>query len=167
MFAKTADFAKIGHMKITTIAFTVFMTLILAPQFGATADFEKGLKAAQKGDYRTAIREWEPLAEDGSAIAQSNLGLVYRLGQSVDKNIVTAIKWYTLAAEQGYAEAQSSLGLMYLNGEGVLRDFQKALKWYTLAAEQGDADAQYNVGTMYDKGSVSYTHLTLPTKRIV
>ena len=67
MFAKTADFAKIGHMKITTIAFTVFMTLILAPQFGATADFEKGLEAAQKGDYRTAIREWEPLAEDGSA----------------------------------------------------------------------------------------------------
>ena len=54
-------------MKITTIAFTVFMTLILAPQFGATADFEKGLEAAQKGDYRTAIREWEPLAEDGSA----------------------------------------------------------------------------------------------------
>ena len=47
-------------MKITAIAFTVFMTFILAPQFGAAADFEKGLEAAQKGDYRTAIREWEP-----------------------------------------------------------------------------------------------------------
>ena len=40
----------------------------------ASADFEKGLTAAQSGDFATALREWKPLAEQGDAAAQSNLG---------------------------------------------------------------------------------------------
>jgi uncharacterized protein len=30
-------------------------------------DFDKGLAAAQSGDYATALKEWRPLAEQGVA----------------------------------------------------------------------------------------------------
>ena len=34
-----------------------------------SADLQKGLTAYQRGDYATALREWTPLAEQGSADA--------------------------------------------------------------------------------------------------
>ena len=42
----------------------------------ASADFQKGLSAIDKGDYATALREWRPLAEKGNADVQYNLGLI-------------------------------------------------------------------------------------------
>ena len=38
----------------------------------------KGLEAAQSGDFATALKEWKPLAERGDADAQNNLGEIYR-----------------------------------------------------------------------------------------
>jgi hypothetical protein len=35
-----------------------------------SADLQKGLTAAQSGDYATALRELEPLAKQGNASAQ-------------------------------------------------------------------------------------------------
>jgi hypothetical protein len=34
-------------------------------------DFDKGLRAAQSGDYATALKEWTVLAEQGDAEAQN------------------------------------------------------------------------------------------------
>ena len=49
-----------------------------APDGGAdtttAGDYQKGLDAYNKGDYATALREWKPLAEQGHARAQTNLG---------------------------------------------------------------------------------------------
>ena len=39
-----------------------------------SADFQKGLTAYKSGDFATALREWTPLAEQGNAAAQYNLG---------------------------------------------------------------------------------------------
>jgi uncharacterized protein len=117
-----------------------------------SADFEKGLTAAQSGDFATALREWKPLAEQGDAVAQYNLGLLYGNGWGVPKNNKTAVKWYRLAAEQGNARAQTNLGGMYDKGRGVPQDYKTAVKWYRLAAEQGDAGAQSNLGVMYGTG---------------
>ena len=117
-----------------------------------SADFQKGMDAFDKEDYATALREWKPLAEQGYALAQNNLGVMYEKGQGVSQNYKTAVKWYTLAAEQGYAFAQSNLGHIYDKGEGVSQNYKTAVKWYTLAAEQGYALAQFNLGVMYDKG---------------
>ena len=33
----------------------------------ASANFQKGLDAARNGDFATALREWNPLAEKGGA----------------------------------------------------------------------------------------------------
>jgi hypothetical protein len=41
----------------------------------------KGVDTAQRGDFATALREWKPLAEQGVASAQYNLGLMYDRGE--------------------------------------------------------------------------------------
>ena len=58
---------------------------------GCGADFQKGLSAVQTGDFVTALREWEPLAEQGDAYAQYNLGLMYFNGLGVPLNYKTAV----------------------------------------------------------------------------
>ena len=117
-----------------------------------SADFQKGLDAAQRGDFATALREWKPLAEQGVPGAQYNLGLMYEDGKGVPQDYKTAVKWYELAAEQGDSFAQYNLGLMYRKGQGVSQDYKIAVKWYELAAEQGDSFAQNNLGWMYADG---------------
>jgi TPR repeat protein len=117
-----------------------------------SADYLKGYTAYQSGDYATALREWTPLAKQGNANAQTNLGWMYNNGKGVPQDYKTAVKWYRLAAEQGVAVAQYNLGFMYDQGLGVPQDYKTAVKWYRLAAEQGDADAQKNLGVMYADG---------------
>ena len=51
------------------------MSLMSSPSLGG--DFEKGLAAAQIGDFATALREWTQLAEQGHSTAQFNLDLMY------------------------------------------------------------------------------------------
>ena len=117
-----------------------------------SADFNKGLTAAQNGDFATALEEFKPLAEQGHVDAQFNLGLMYSNGWGVLQDYKEAVRWYTLAAEQGYALAQFNLGTIYQNGTGVPQDYKEAVRLYRLAAEQGDSGAQYNLGTMYGNG---------------
>ena len=105
-----------------------------------TGNYQKGQAAYEKGDYATALREFKPLAKQGDASAQNNLGLIYRHGKGVTQNDKTAIKWFRLAAKQGHASAQYNLGWVYHQGKGVTQDDKTALKWLTLAAEQGVTD---------------------------
>ena len=128
------------------------LVLVLATSMAAAQDFDAGFAAAQSGDYATALREWTPLAKQGDADSQYNLGVMYDTGQGVPQDDAEAVKWYRLAAAQGLAEAQYNLGLMYANGEGVPQDDAEALKWFRLAAAQGDAPAQFNLGVTYANG---------------
>ena len=123
--------------KLTTTLCLTLAVLLGSVGLSWSADFQKGLTAAQSGDFATALREWAPLAEQGRASAQFNLGQLYRKGQGVPKDYKTAVKWYTLAAEQGYADAQYNLGLMYGYGEGVTLDFAYAYMWWDIAASSG------------------------------
>ena len=136
---------------------TRIICLTLAVLLGSTgtswgADYYKGFDAYQSGDYATALRELQPLAEQGDVNAQVFLGMMYDKGLGVLQDYKTAVKWWTLAAEQGNADAQYNLGQMYRIGDGVPQDYKTALNWYTLSAEQGFEDAQYNLGFMNANG---------------
>jgi len=53
--------------------------LIVACATGAAAgSFEDGLSAYERGDYPRAMTLWYPLAAEGDAPAQFNVGLLYR-----------------------------------------------------------------------------------------
>ena len=126
------------------------VALATAPAF--SADYQKGQDAYDKGDYKTALQEWQPLAEQGNPDAQFNLGLIYYKGQGVLQDYKESVKWFTLSAEQGIVKAQFNLGFMYKDGQGVLQDDKEAVKWWRLSAEQVHAKAQSNLGFMYDNG---------------
>ena len=130
----------------------ILTALVFAVSPIHAADFQKGLDAYKSGNYASAIKEWRPLAEQGLAEAQNNLGFMYRYGKGVPHDYAEAVKWYKLAAEQGHAMSQSNLGMMYDVGDVILRDYDEAMKWYRLAAEQGYAKAQNNLGWMYYRG---------------
>ena len=96
--------------------------LLLGAAEASGADFQKGVEAYEAGDYAAALREWRPLAEQGDAEAQFNLGVMYSKGQGVAQDDAQALAWYRKAAEQGYAKAQFNLGLMYDEGRGLDRE---------------------------------------------
>ncbi len=98
------------------------------------ADYQAGVDAYKRGDYDTVLKEWRPLAEQGNASAQSNLGVMYDKGQGVSQDYQEAVRWYRLAAEQGHAKAQYNLGVMYRLGQGVPKDYALAHMWMNLAA---------------------------------
>src|SRR6185295_14898707 len=126
---------------------------VLGCATGAAADsIEEAKSAYDRGDYPVAVSLFSPLAEQGLAPAQFNLGVMYRHGEGVPQDIQEAVKWYLKSAEQGYAPAQFNLGVMYRHGEGVPQDAREAVKWYRRAAEQGHAWAQNNLGVMYEVG---------------
>jgi TPR repeat protein len=91
-------------------------------------------------------------ADQGDAVAQHNLGLMYEEGRGVPQDDAEAVKWYRRAADQGNALAQDKLGVIYVQGRGVPQDDAEAVKWFQRAANQGDAIAQHNLGLMYEEG---------------
>ena len=56
-------------------------------------DFQKGFEAPQSGDFETALKEWEPIAEVGDSVAQHNLGLMYDNGWGVPNDDKEAVRW--------------------------------------------------------------------------
>jgi TPR repeat protein len=123
------------RMSLFPTLFT-FTALIVVPAF---ADFQTGLDAYQKGDYVGAAKEWRPLAEQGDATAQFNLGLLYLDGHGVPQNPGEAATWFRRAAEQDYPQAQHNLGAMYGSGQGVKRDLVQAYKWLNICAAKGNS----------------------------
>ena len=120
----------------------LLLTIMVSTSGSFGANFEMGRKALNQGDYATALKEWNSLAEQGDARAQTVMGLMYTNGIGAPRDDVEAVKWFRLAANQGYAQAQYNLGVMYAVGLGVSQDDTEAVKWYRLAAVQGYVKAK-------------------------
>jgi hypothetical protein len=61
--------------------------------------------AYARGDYETAFKLWLPLAMEGSAQAQLNVGRMYERGEWVAQDKQAAMEWYSKAAEQSARDA--------------------------------------------------------------
>ena len=90
---------------------------------------QAGFAAYTRGDYKTAMKKFRPLAEQGDTTAQYNLGVMYWHGKGVPQDDAEAVRWYRMAAKQGQAEAQYNLGVMYWHGKGVPRDDVRGHMW--------------------------------------
>ncbi len=128
-------------MKRTWLGLSVVVGLVFVLAVPGCTDFQTGVDAYNRGDYATALKEFRPLAEQGDAAAQFDLGTMYDKGQGVPQGYQQAAGWYTKAAEAGYASAQNNLASMYFIGEGVPQDYVLAHMWAHLAASQGGEDA--------------------------
>lgn len=150
---------------------TAILALWLMPYPAMAQDFNAGMKAAQEGDFATAVQQLRPLAEQGHPLAQRYLGAMYANGdgvphdfaeaarlyrlsaeQGVAQDLVEAIRFYTLAADQGARQAQYNLGLAYIQGQGTPKDAKAALMWFRKSAIQDFAPAQHSLGVMFATG---------------
>ncbi|HHF4450783.1 TPA: tetratricopeptide repeat protein [Haemophilus influenzae] len=132
-------------MKLTKTLLTtaLFGASVFSFQSTAWADtleqqFQQGLTAYEQSNYQTAFKLWLPLAEQGDANVQFNLGVMYAEGQGVKQDDFEAVKWYRKAAEQGDADAQAILGFSYLLGKGVQVNKSLAKEWFGKACDNGD-----------------------------
>ena len=130
-----------SRTSITAIAVAAMM--MAAPPVVA-GPFEDAFAAYSRGDYTTAFQLWRPLAAQGDAVAQYNLGIMYDNGFGVPQDYAEALKWYRLAAAQGLDSVQSNLGVMYRLGQGVPQDQVLAHMWFNLATAQGNKNARKN-----------------------
>ena len=131
--------------------FAVLLVVVCATG-AAAGPREDAISAYDRGDYTLAVPLIRSLAEQGDALAQGMLGVMYEEGQGVPQNSQEAAKWFRKAAEQGEAHSQYVLGKLYDEGKGVPRAYQEAVKWYRKAADQGLASAQGDLGLMYGEG---------------
>lgn len=113
--------------------------LVTAPTYAA--DYQTGVEASLRRDFATAYQEWEPLAQQGDASSQFQLGWLYLEGNGVPQDLQQGINWYTRSAEQGYAFAQTALGRLYEQGRGVPQSLPMAFMWYSIAASTWDKTA--------------------------
>ncbi len=121
-------------MRGATMLLAVVVVLTAVP---ACTDYEAGEEAGKRGDYATELKKLRPLAEQGNATAQVNLGTMYAMGFGVPQDDKEAVRWYGLAATQGYAPAQQAVGMLYATGLGAPQDDVLAHLWLNLAAVRG------------------------------
>jgi len=129
-------------------------------QAGVWAGFDEGVIAADRGDYATALKEWQPLAEAGDTRAQYGIGFLYQNGNGVPKNTEKAEELFrivfnklTALVGQGDSETQFQLGMMYMSGHGTLENTNEGSRLIKLAADQGNAKAQTVVAGIYASGN--------------
>jgi hypothetical protein len=118
----------------------------------AVSNIDAAEQSYEKGRFPLALRQLQPLAQEGDARAQALLGLMYYHGRGVKQDDMEAAKWFQLAADKDEPRAQFNLGVMHAEGQGVPQDYVQAIKWYRLAAEQGEARAMFNLGVSYAEG---------------
>lgn len=123
----------------------------LAQALAAPADdYQRGLKAYQRGDVVTAMTALRPAANAGHAAAQALLGSI------MDRSDFTAdaLKLWQQSAAQGDADALASLGNYYLVGRAVAKDEKLAQQHFSKAAAAGHAASIELVATAWVKGQM-------------
>jgi uncharacterized protein len=72
---------------------------------GRCDPLNEAFNAINRNDYAAAYKLLQPLAEKGSATAQSLLGQMYSNGTGVPKDDRKAVYWWRKAAERGEKSA--------------------------------------------------------------
>ena len=92
-------------------------------------------------------------AEQGSAVAQYELGICYEEGYGTEKNIEEATKWYQEAAKKGYVDMQYRSDKCYWNENEVGQNYKETFRWYRKTARRGCVESQYKLGECYWNGN--------------
>jgi TPR repeat protein len=101
------DWRKMTAQSKTAIraALVAFIMVAVIAGTAFAGPFENGVAAYNRGDYATAMRLWQPLADLGDPSAQNNLGVMYERDEGVPQDHVRAHMWFNLAAAQSVQTA--------------------------------------------------------------
>lgn len=124
----------------------------------ATGSAAHAYEAFLSGRYEEAIAMWLPLANDGNASAQFNIGVMYANGLGVDRDMGVAMSWWGNAARQLHVRAAHNLALAMLAGEPIVNgerakpDFTAILRYLKIGADAGYPNSEYTMGKLYADG---------------
>lgn len=139
-------------MRTKLLTFLAMLPMLLLSA-GAAAGPSEGDNAYQRGDYATALAEWQLVARSGDPTASYGIGRIYRLGQGLRyRDFEKAVYWYQRAAGRGYVEAQYELARIQFEGLVVPRDIDEMMFWLWRAALSGHAESQVMLGAVYEYG---------------
>lgn len=156
-------------MKKKFLKKTSFVLLIVVMLFGSFASTHAENKKRQelvssavnvlKGIDTSNSKEWavslllEAATNDSVVEAMNGLGLIYLVGNGVEKDTIAAVQWLEKAGKVGYPLAYHNLGMLYKDGKyGVSQDFKKAYEYFSYGASLGSVICKYEQGFMLYKG---------------
>jgi len=120
------------------------MALALTPA-PVLAGMKEAKAAYEAKNYKTAFKEYLPLAEAGNAEAQYRIGRMYRFGLGRNQNYDKAMFWFKKAVKSGYRPMMITLGYMIGRGQGVKASKEAEICFYRLEAERGNKMAQWSL----------------------
>jgi len=129
----------------------IIIFLALAP-ISAWAGMKEAKAAYEAKDYKTAFKEYLPLAEAGNYKAQYWIGHLYRYGYGRKQNYKTAVSWFKRAVNNGAIATLISLGYMAGKGYGMPKSVDNEICYYRYAAERGNETAQWSLYLTLDTG---------------
>ena len=143
-------------MKKITYALFCLSILSSVSSFAFQGDLDRGIYELNRGAFKAAINEFEPLVAQEYSPAQYQMAVIYLNGYGVKKDPNKAFELFSLSASQNYPDALFSLSLMYSEGEIVDKDLKTAFALMERAAIRNLVGAQFNLGVMYFNGTGTY-----------
>ncbi len=111
-----------------------FLLLMLAGPVAAET-LTDGANAYAAGNYAAARAALRPLADRGSAVAETLLGVMAARGDGRVADPAAAAGWWLRAANRGYGPARLALAKALATGHGVATDKGRAWVWARLAMD--------------------------------
>lgn len=124
--------------------------LAILPALPAVASVKHGVDAWSRGDFVSAVGEWQKPAAAGDADAQFNLAQAYKLGKGVAPDLKRAEELYLKAAQQGHLQAADTYGLLLFQSGRR----EAAMAWLVPSAERGEPRAQYVLAVAHYNGDL-------------
>lgn len=134
------------------VVFAVLAAVLLF-QSAAFAGFDEGFDAYNKKDWKTAIMNLRPAAEQGDDRAMVILGNMYSEGLGVDKNLEEAFRLYRRSAEKNNAAGILATATMYQQGLGVPANGKLSIDWHRRSAMLGHQTGAFFYAVTLYQGS--------------
>lgn len=99
--------------------------------------FNLGIKNYEKQDFSKARKYFEKACDLNNGGGCNGLGVLYKDGQGVEKNLTKVAYFYSKACELKDGWGCSFLGMLYYNWDGVKQDSKKAVALFEKACKLG------------------------------
>ncbi len=103
--------------------------------------FDLGMLSYDKQDFSKARKYFERACGLNNGRGCNNLGVLYRDGQGVEKNLTKAAQFYSKACELKEGVGCKRLWSLYYYGRGVEKNLTKADQYISKACKLGDQEA--------------------------
>jgi ankyrin repeat protein len=113
-------------------------------------------RAVRMRQPERAVEIWKGAAQRGLPEAAFRLGVAYRSGFGVEKDLDRATHWFERAARSGHHSAQFALGVFHQNGTGVARNRDEAMRLFGLASRGGHRKAKEHLARVRAQGKNAY-----------